>query len=59
MSSKLFAVVHGKVFLQLIGTSTVFRTGMSLAYWRSVGNFAAFVLGFALIVFPFEANNFL
>ena len=61
MSAKASGLSHSEngIALPVTEASTVFRTGRTFAYWRSVGNFAAFVLGFALFVLPFETHDFL
>ena len=61
MSAEATCLSHSEngIALPMSESGTVFRTGRAFAYWRSVGNFAAFVLGFALFVFPFETHDFL
>lgn len=61
MSTEAAGLSHSEngIALPVTEASTVFRTGGALTYRRSVGNSAAFVLGFALLVFPFETHAFL
>ena len=61
MSAKATGLSHSEngIALPMTETGTVFRTGRPFAYGSGVRYFAAFVLGFALFVFPFETHDFL
>ena len=61
MSAEAAGLSHSEngIAFPVTETGTGFCACRAFAYCRSVGNFAAFVLGFALFVFPFETHDFL
>ena len=54
-----FPLAQNRIIFPVTETCAVFRTCRTFADWRCIWDFATFVLGFALLVFPLETHDFL